>query len=202
MLPDRCSNRQSSLKADTRNSRGTIFTVYIRHIITKKDFTSNFLCNAKNNESLNTYLADAIVKHDFGEKNVVITVNDYVYCNNSAMDETLANLRMTFRQEETDTKIIVHLSDCIRSGHDNVIVNTAYTDVVTLVLAYQPYFKRPCHIIIDFNFGSNRRSYDINKIVCSIPTDVLLGLMFFYVFTGSDVTSSFYQLSKVTWWNL
>jgi len=26
--------------------------------------------------------------------------------------------------------------------------------------------------------------------------------MFFYVFTGSDVTSSFYQLSKVTWWNL
>ena len=118
------------------------------------------------------------------------------------MDETLANLRMTFCQEETDTKIIVHLSDCIRSGHDNVIVNTAYTDVVTLVLAYQPYFKRPCHIIIDFNFGSNRGFYDINKIGCSIPTDVLPGLMFFYVFTGSDVTSSFYQLSKVTWWNL
>lgn len=138
---------QSSLKADTRNSRGTIFTVYIRHIITKKDFTSNFLCNAKNNESLNTYLADAIVKHDFGEKNVVITVNDYVYCNNGAMNETLVNLRMTFRQEETDTKIIVHLSDCIRSGHDSVIVNTADTDVVALVLAYQPHILKD-HVIL------------------------------------------------------
>ena len=87
------------------------------------------------------------MKHDFGEKNVVITVDDYVYCNNSAMDETLANLRMTFRQEETDTKIIVHLSDCIRSGHDHVIVNTADTDVVTLVLTYQPHILKD-HVIL------------------------------------------------------
>ena len=63
-------------------------------------------------------------------------------------------------------------------------------------MAHLHFFEEPYFSEVDFSFGKNRRFYDINKIAAQMTSEQLLGLMFFYAFSGSDTTSYFYNMSK------
>ena len=95
-------------------------------------------------------------------------------------------------QEESDTKIIVHVKHCLLSGFRNIVIKTVDTDVLTLILARLSMFDQPYEIEVDFNFCKDRKFYNINKISSQITDQQRLGF-FFYVFTGCDVTSSFFN---------
>ena len=103
-------------------------------------------------------------------------------------------------QEEADSKIIVHVLNCTRTGFKNVMIKTVDTDVVTLLLAHFSEFELPNEIEVDFGFGKYRRYYNINKISLQITNGQRSGLLFFYTFTGCDITSAFYGISKAAWW--
>ena len=76
------------------------------------------------------------------------------------------------------------------------MIKTVDTDVVTLLLAHFPEFELPNEIEVDFGFGKYRRYYNINKISSQITNEQRSGLLFFYMFTGCDITSAFYSISK------
>ena len=60
----------------------------------------------------------------------------------------------------------------------------------------------PVEIEVDFGFGVSRKFHNINDICLNIPSEFRAGLLFFYSFTGSDLTSSFFSISKPAWWKL
>ena len=105
-------------------------------------------------------------------------------------------------QEEADTKIIVHVKHCHLSGFRKVVIKTVDTDVITLLLAHLSLLDPPYEMEVDFNFGKDRKFYNINDICSRITPEQRLALMFFFTFTGCDITSSFYDISKCTWWNV
>ena len=72
-------------------------------------------------------------------------------------------------------------------------MKTVDTDVLVLLLAYAPCFlNNVSNIEVDFGFGSSssRKFYQISEIASNIPVDKCMGILFCFVFTGCDYTSS------------
>ena len=164
-----------------------------------KDFQGNFLRHNRNKVALNSFLTGKLFTHDFDCAIVFISVNSEVKCNSTNVSEEV--LHIGYTQEEADTKIIVHVKHCLLNGFRNIVVKTVDTDVVTLLLAHLSLLNSPYEIEVDFNFGKDR-FYKINDICSRITSDQQLALLFFFTFTGWDITSSFFDISKSTWWDV
>ena len=149
----------------------------------------------RNKINLNSFLAQNLIQHDFGETIIFVSVNNDVLCNN---DIVYTHLNQACRQEEPDTKVIVHVSNCLNHGFRSISVKTVDTDVVTLVLAHLSVLPYPNEIEVDFGFCKNRKYYEINKISEKLSLDDQKGILFFYAFTGSDMTSSYFKTIEPT----
>ena len=91
-------------------------------------------------------------------------------------------------QEDADTKIIVHVKNCLLNGFRNIVVETIDTHFVTLSLAHLPLLDSPHEIGVDFYFRKDRRFYNINDICSRITNEQQLALMFFFNFTKLSLT--------------
>ena len=193
-----CDN---SLKAHTRDCRGVgQYFPFSATTSIPKDFVNNFLNNNRNKMELNLFLTEQLINHNFGNVLLFVSLNHNIRCNNCNPGTPITDLQKGSEQEEADTKIIVHVLNCIPTGFKNVMIKTVDTDVVTLLLAYFPEFELPNEIEVDLGFGKYRRYYNINKISSQITNEQRSGLLFFYMFTGCDITSAFYSISKAAWW--
>ena len=165
-----------------------------------KDFHSNFLRHNRNKVALNSFMTGKLLTHDFGGAIVFISVSSEVKCNSTDLSEGVLHIGHT--QEEADTKIIVHVKHCLLNGFRNIVVKTVDTDVVTLLLAHLSLLDSPYEIEVDINFGKDRRHYKINDICWRITPKQEFALLFFFTFTGCDIISSLFDISKSTWWNV
>ena len=118
----------------------------------------------------------------FGGAIVFISVNNEVKCNSKDVSKEV--LHIEGAQEEADTKIIVHVKHCLLNGFRNIVVKTADTDVIALLLAHLCLLDSPCEIEVDFNFGKDRSFY---KIHSRITPEQQHALMFFWIFPGRDI---------------
>ena len=88
-------------------------------------------------------------------------------------------------------------------GYQYIQITTSDTDVVVILLAHMPTFlKYSATITVIFGVGQNKKLYNMNEIAQRIGEDICLGIPFFYAFSGCDVTSSFYGISKNKWWEM
>ena len=161
---------------------------------------SSFLRHNKSKVVLNSFLTDKLLTYDFGGAIVLISVNSEVKCNSTDVSEEVLHIGGT--QEDAATKIIVHVKHCLLNGFRNIVVKTVDTDVVTLLLAHLSLPDSPCETEVDFIFGKDKRFYKINDIFSRITPEQKLALMCFFTFTGCDIVSSFFDISKSTWWNV
>ena len=165
-----------------------------------KDFQDKFLKRNRNKVALNSFLADKLLTHDFSVAIVFISVNSEVKCNYTDVSKEVLPTGRT--QEGADAKIIVHVKHCLLNGFRNVVVETVDTGVAILLLAHLSLLNSPYKIERDFNFWKDRRFYKINDICSRVTPEQQLVLMFFFTFTACDNTSSFFHISKSTWWNV
>ena len=195
-----------SLKGQTRSTRGYgQFLALSSDTFLPKNFQDDFLKNDENKKRLNSFLAEKVIDKDFGDMPVVISVNNDILLNTRYQEVLkLDDLRNACsRHEETDIKIIPHVRNCADNGYQEVLIKTADTDVIVLLLAHIPFASNPgLNIEVDFGFGNARTFYDVSKIASNIPPENRLGLLFFFAVTASDYTSYFYRISKSAWWNL
>ena len=94
------------------------------------------------------------------------------------------------------------MKHCLLNGFRNIIVKTVDLDVITPLLAHLSLLDSPKEIDVDFYFGKDRRFYKINDIFLRIRPEQQLASMFLFTFTGCDITSLFFNISKSTWWNV
>ena len=141
---------------------------------------------------MNSFLTSKLLTHHFGRAIVFISVSSEFKCNSTDLSEEVLHIGRT--QEETDTKIIVHMKHCLLNGFRNIVVKTIDTDVVTLLLAHLSLLDSPYEIEVDFNFGKDGRFYKINDICSVITPEQQLALLLFFTFTSCDITSSFFDI--------
>ena len=104
---------------------------------------------------------------------------------------------------EADTRIILHVLDCIRKGIRNIIVRSVDTDVVVLLIAYMPIILEngDIKVIAKCGVGKNLENLSINAIYQHNGLERCKQILFFHSFTGSDYTSSFFKIGKCKWWD-
>ena len=71
---------------------------------------------------LNSFLAGKLLTHDIGGAIVFISVNSEVKCKSNDVSEE--DLHIQRAQEEADTKIIVHVRNCLLKNFRNVVAKT------------------------------------------------------------------------------
>ena len=190
-------------KVRTKENRGVSqYYPFTSTTLIPKDFKESFLSNSKNKQSLNEFIARKLIVHDFGNVTLLISLNSDILQNVNVLDRTIDDLAVTRSQEEADTKIIVHILSHIRNDHTKILVRTGDTDVVTLILAHLSLLQQSYGIEVDFGFGKNRKYYNINTISLHLSDEQRSPQLFFYIFTRSDVTSSFFNLLKKLWWKV
>ena len=100
-------------------------------------FSSDFLRNSENKGEYYPYVVDKILsKSMYDEKCVVATRNEKTVANYKATSFGVDMPDCT--HIEADTRIILHVLNCIHSGIQNIIVRSIGTDVVVLLIAYMP----------------------------------------------------------------
>ena len=101
--------------------------------------------------------------------------------------------------EEADTRIVLHLSDAVQRGHSDIIICTADTDVVVLVVSNFHKIGAQ-NIWLSFGVAKHHRYIAAHEIASELGPRRAMCLPMFHSFTGCDVTSFFCGKGKKSAW--
>ena len=104
------------------------------------------------------------------------------------------------RQEEADTRMMLHLCHAAEQGHRKAYLRTVDTDVVVLAI-YHFHQLNLTELWIGFGSGKTFREIPIHSVSQQLGPQRSQALLFFYSYTGCDVTSSMFGIGKKTAWN-
>ena len=189
---------QNSLKENIRNNRGLgSRKMFDDDTRIPSDFKCDFLTNNQNKNDLHIYLAEKFSAISSNEKKIVATYNDSILSNfdNMQYKEDIAYCTI----EEADHRIIRHVINCAKNDFQNTVACTGYTDVLVLLISVFPLIQKikSCNIICKFGVGDSQRYYNASLLSKELGDDVSKALPFFHAFTGCDTVSSFYNHSKL-----
>ena len=193
-----------TLKEMTQTSRGVGMRVnFDRDTKFPNDFSTDFLRTTENKRAFYPFLVELILDQcHFHSKIVVATKEEKVITN---LEGTLAEIEMPdCFHPEADTRIILHVIDCIERGILRIYVRTNDTDVVVLLVAFMPDFldiRDDVKIYATCGVGSGKYSLLINIIADYINLKRCKEMLFLHALSGSDYTASFYQVGKAKFWN-
>ena len=162
---------------------------------TAESVSKGLFKSLKNKPAGNNFLAEKVLSIGSGSVTIYVILRDAESSNRTSK---VVSLERGYQQEEVDTKIFLGVSDCLNNGY-KVVVKMLDTDIITLLLAHFIRFYRLCDIMIDFGFGGNFCFFDISSGAPNIPDSPFHGMIFFCLFTGYEVLSSFFNLSKLGW---
>lgn len=189
--------KHDSLKAGTRQKRGKGDRINIKNSTPLPTNWISFLRVDANKEALFSLLGQSIMEGLDSEKLVVTTQDDSVITSR----ETDASSLMPCDHEEADTRMLLHVYDCVRKGHSSVLIRTVDTDVVVLAIAAVR--KMPIkHLWVAFGTGAHFRFIPAHDIAASLGEEISECLPFFHAFTGCDTVSGFAGIGKKTAWEV
>lgn len=103
-------------------------------------------------------------------------------------------------QEEADTKMILHALDAASNGATEINVFSLDTDVFVLLL------RRCYELCTEVHFvtgtGQRRRVIKLRPIAQTLGRSRLAALPVLHAISGADVTGSFANKGKLTWWKI
>ena len=103
--------------------------------------------------------------------------------------------------EEADTRILFHLEDNVRQGHNKVSIRTVDTDVVVLAVTSAQRLNIS-ELWVAFGTGKNFRFIAAHEIASELGPDRCVALPMFHAFTGCDTVSCFDGRGKKTAWDI
>uniref|UniRef100_UPI00358E15C1 uncharacterized protein n=1 Tax=Myxine glutinosa TaxID=7769 RepID=UPI00358E15C1 len=177
-----------SIKATTREKRGTGTRQRVSGSAKVPGNWQNFLANAENKKELFSFLSTSIVQTPFQDgKQVYITSGDQVL--NAGNGPPMGRCN----HEEADTRVLVHLLHALQYSSLGMVY-TGDTDVVVILLCNFHHIKAvnpESDIWISFKAGKTVKMISLNNIASSLGVTTCKALALFHAFTGSDSTSAF-----------
>ena len=193
-------NLKESLQLDRGDGKRLVFqdSTYF-----PSNFGNDFLRNSENKRHLYPYLIDKIISKTRLDNKVVIgTRNEKVVMNHKGI--LLDIIVPDCYHAEVDTRIVMHVINCLQNGIKHVTVRSNDTDVVVLLVAYYPEFaiySCDAYITAMCGVGKKVEYLSIKNVALHIGFERCRELLFFHALTGSDFTSSFFQIGKCKWWD-
>ena len=145
---------------------------------------------------MSSFLAGKLSTHDFGDAVVFISVSSEVKCNPTDNNKEDVHIGHT---QEADMKIIVLVKHCLLNGFRNAVVTTVDTNVITLLLAHLYILDSPYQEHMKQKLTFTLEKIKINDVCSRIIPKQQLTIIFFFTFTGCDITSLFFDVSNSTW---
>ena len=104
-------------------------------------------------------------------------------------------------QEEADTRIILHISDCVKQSFSKVLIQITDTDVVVLAIAnFQA--VNATEVWIAFGTGRQFKYISVHAIAHQLEVRKARAVRMFHAFTGCDTESFFAGKGKATAWEV
>lgn len=191
--------RQSSLKAATRDSRGSGLRRKVTSDALLPKNWSDFLRVNQNKTELFHFLGRSIVRMKLPDgKKVHSTYDENVLC--TPEDDDLADLAPC-SHEEADTRMIIHCLAASKKGHERIMIRTVDTDVVVLATANFTLLGLR-ELWVGFGTGSRYRFLPIHEYANALGPSKCVALPIFHALTGCDTVSSFLGRGKKTAWKV
>ena len=187
----------ASLKCLTRIKRGSGVRRQVTSSAPVPRNWHDFLRSDDNKTGLFSFLAQKLSETELPlSKHVIVTLDTDVLSSDTNYNTSGLS---PCTHEEADTRILLHVADCVRAGHERVIVRTVDTDVVVLCIAFQQ--KTSCkELWVAFGTGKHFRYIPAHEIAAALGPDRACGLPTFHAFTGCDTVSAFVGHGKKTFW--
>lgn len=188
--------KDDSLKNNTREKRGKGLRQRVTAAGKLPRNWQTFLRSSENKVELFYFLADGLQeKHD--TKTIVATKGEEVVCNDTT---DVASLKS--KQEEADSRILLHVFHAVQQGHTKVLIRTVDTDVVVIAVSLYGKLEKMKlqEFWISFGVGKATRSIAIHQLVNTLGPDICSGILFFHAFTGCDTVSGFSGKGKKSFW--
>ncbi len=158
----------------------------------------SFLRIEKNKEELFFYLSDCIRLSNVEDEVVISTQAEKVVMA-EPINQDYMNALQPCKQEEADTRVLLHVAHCGKNGCRKVAIRTVDTDVVVLSVAHFSALELD-ELLISFGMGTHFRHIPVHTIVTKLGPMKLKCLMMFHAITGCDTVSSFIGRGKRTAW--
>ena len=98
-------------------------------------------------------------------------------------------------QEETDTRVVLYLSNTVKLGYKSAVVRTPDSNIFFILLHYA--YSIPLTIYLDTGSGKHCQIVSVSKPSESKGVDYCSTMLGLYIFTSEDVTSAFKGKGKV-----
>ena len=186
-----------SLKSHVRGLRGS--GVRINKVKNDTKLPTNwntFLRSDSNIMLLVEYLSEEVVSQMKDEgKAIGFTTGERV---RSASNQFSYDTLQPCNQEEADTRMFLHISDAVNTGHTTFLIRTNDTDVVVLAVSYAA--KKHIAIYLSFGTGGSHRFLDATDIGTKLGAEKCRALLLFHSYSGCDTTSFFKFKGKKRFW--
>lgn len=125
---------ENSLKAQTRSKRGQGIQRRVQSDVRLPGNWSEFLRVDANKTDLFIFLADQTASIQCEEKICIFTIDRDILSNSTPDTSRISPCT----QEEADTWLLLHASDCAKDEHKKLMIRTVDTDVVVLAISLLP----------------------------------------------------------------
>ena len=154
-----------------------------------------YICSDDNKADLAAFLSDYMTTIDVEEQFQLVTSGGFkeeteVWSSNSCVDGLRSN------HEEADTRMILHAKHGVDQGIQRIIVASADTDVMILLL----HFIAPIAEETWMASRRERKMYPLHHINKYLMPEVVANLPGYHALTGCDTTSSFLYYAKSRTW--
>lgn len=188
--------REHSIKEEIRSDRGKGSRLKVSARVQIPKNWCEFLQDSKNKTELFSFLTEIVLKGVSGLGNVYITgVESNTVRHVGPGDEMVGE----FKQEEADTRIVVHILHALNSSCSSIIVKTSDSDIVVILIGHYGQFheiSEDCQIHVLYGTGKNKRILSIGSMSNALGPARSIALPLFVALTGCDTTSGFKGRSK------
>ena len=188
---------KKSLKQVTREARGPGTRLKVRWNTKLPTNWPLFLRSDENKSELFSLIAAEIHNMTIPEgKEVISTLKTSVVANPERADLHY----LDSDHQEADTRMFLHVADCVSRGMKNLIVRTVDSDVVILALYVYQHLHEMEEIWIAFGRDKHFRMIPIHAISTSLGRNICMALPMFHSLTGCDTVSAFFGHGKQSAW--
>lgn len=162
-----------------------------------KTWFMKFLNNVNNKEKFMKVLSSNYVRSARTNDDNVLGIGDHIVI---SKDET-ADLKLHLPIENINTRMLLHVEDAVRNGHQRILLSTSDSDIVNVAIyAFKYLTPGLSKLWVEMVNDKNARLISIHELY-ELHQDKSDVLPFFNAFTGCRTTSSFFGIGKMTAWN-
>src|SRR6218665_1676936 len=189
----------ASLKADTRQSRGTGVHIRVTSSTTIPRNFNEFLRVDENKKQLFHFLANQLTGDQYEGKTIVCTLEDQVISSGVHIDLTIISPSW---HEEANGRLLLHVKHAADNGHQYVSIRTVDSDVVVVSVSVFSRLGNIRELWNDFGSGKHQRLIAVHELCSQLSPEVCRNLPMFHSITMCDTVSAFSGIGKKGAWKV